>query len=437
MCTKPAALELQTVQEMYSADEDLYIIGACKNITSLDTLDEFRQFHNLTFPLSSSEELGSYYNLFNETFNTLGNNSVIIKKMPFYTEQSVIEESIEQSIVSYEGLYLIDDIKNYLLIESSEELNLEEIFYTENGIDVDFALVSSSNQNAVDISVDNTNRTISLIKNLDYGRTNVIISASLNSTGDEIYSRFTVHNSTAVFESFESGDLTKFSWIQEGSSPWEVTESKKFTGNYSLMSTGLNDGDNSELNLNINISEDDSISFAYLSTDNTGADYFEFKIDGVTNIGWYGYHPWEKLTFPLSAGTHHLSWNYTKTDFESDPNTNLYLDGIIFPESTVGIGSENYELRITNYELKQNYPNPFNPITRINYELRITNYETAEIVVYNTAGQKVWSSPITRYGSPVTDFVLFDGSALNSGVYYYSLVVDGKNIDTKSMILVK
>ena len=98
--------------------------------------------------------------------------------------------------------------------------------------------------------------------------------------------------------------------------------------------------------------------------------------------------------------------------------------------------NDNYELSIMNYELKQNHPNPFNPVTQINYELRITNYEFAEIVVHNSVGQKVWSSgnlPFTIHHSPL----YFDGSKLNSGIYYYSLVVDGKKMDTKSMILIK
>jgi len=98
---------------------------------------------------------------------------------------------------------------------------------------------------------------------------------------------------------------------------------------------------------------------------------------------------------------------------------------------------ENYELQITNYELKQNYPNPFNPVTKINYELRITNYELAEIVVYNAMGQSVWSSQLTTHSSQFTGSILFDGSKFNSGVYYYSLVVDGKKLTSKAMVLIK
>ncbi len=105
--------------------------------------------------------------------------------------------------------------------------------------------------------------------------------------------------------------------------------------------------------------------------------------------------------------------------------------------SGLSIDDNNYQLSVINYQLGQNYPNPFNPITKINYELQITNYELAEIVVYNSAGQMVWSSPVTRYGSPVTDFVLFDGSRFNSGVYYYSIIVDGKQLSTKKMVMIK
>jgi len=117
--------------------------------------------------------------------------------------------------------------------------------------------------------------------------------------------------------------------------------------------------------------------------------------------------------------------NTNLVDYESDYEFSI----------TSGVGIDNnYELGITNYELKQNYPNPFNPVTKINYELRITNYELAEIEVHNSAGQKVWSSKPLSLN---TNHCLFDGSALNSGIYYYSLVVDGKKIDTKSMVLIK
>ena len=106
------------------------------------------------------------------------------------------------------------------------------------------------------------------------------------------------------------------------------------------------------------------------------------------------------------------------------------------PDNAIG---DNYELAITNYELKQNYPNPFNPVTKISYRLpektmHASSLRLAEIVVYNAMGQMVWSSnPSTLNPNTCT----FDGSKFNSGVYYYSLVVDGKNMDSKAMLLIK
>ncbi len=149
---------------------------------------------------------------------------------------------------------------------------------------------------------------------------------------------------------------------------------------------------------------------------------------------------------------------------------NMGIDNFEFPEfdlagnnrvvgSTIDIGAyESNYVSINNnivdekqFSLSNNYPNPFNPETKINYELGgtlatngLTNYELAEIIVYNTMGQSVWSTPVGAKnllpGTATTNnhgSIQFDGSKFNSGVYYYSLIVDGMRIDTKSMILLK
>ncbi len=143
----------------------------------------------------------------------------------------------------------------------------------------------------------------------------------------------------------------------------------------------------------------------------------------------------------LSAGTYDL---YAERVFCEDKVVSniTVIDGEIIDidfnmlsELVVAIEeANNYELQITNYELKQNYPNPFNPVTKISYELRITNYESAEIVVYNSAGQQIWSSKPLSLN---TNHCIFDGSKFNSGIYFYSLVVDGKKVSTKSMVMIK
>jgi len=129
-----------------------------------------------------------------------------------------------------------------------------------------------------------------------------------------------------------------------------------------------------------------------------------------------------------------------------DTIENTYSDTII-AEICVGdyvdIYDDNYQLSIVNYQLEQNYPNPFNPVTKINYRLPVetmhaSSLQSAAIVVYNAMGQQVWSQILsTDHSSQMTGYCLFDGSEFNSGVYYYSLIVDGEKMDIKAMLLIK
>jgi hypothetical protein len=83
--------------------------------------------------------------------------------------------------------------------------------------------------------------------------------------------------------------------------------------------------------------------------------------------------------------------------------------------------------------LYQNYPNPFNPVTQIRFALKIT--ADVRLTVYNIAGQKVADLVKgTRLAGVHT--IDFDGSRLNSGIYYYTLEADGKTM-TKKMLMVK
>jgi photosystem II stability/assembly factor-like uncharacterized protein len=93
------------------------------------------------------------------------------------------------------------------------------------------------------------------------------------------------------------------------------------------------------------------------------------------------------------------------------------------------------------FYLGQNYPNPFNPITKISYELsrgvgtgEITSYVV--LSVYDITGKKVIDL-VNQKQSAGTYKVTFDGTNYSSGVYFYSLIVDGKLIDTKKMVLIK
>ena len=81
--------------------------------------------------------------------------------------------------------------------------------------------------------------------------------------------------------------------------------------------------------------------------------------------------------------------------------------------------------------LYQNAPNPFNQETRIRYELS-KDARTAQIVLYDMNGLqlKAYNLPL----QPKGEWVLQAGS-LPAGIYLYSLVVDGVQVDLKRMVL--
>jgi len=81
--------------------------------------------------------------------------------------------------------------------------------------------------------------------------------------------------------------------------------------------------------------------------------------------------------------------------------------------------------------LYQNSPNPFDVVTEIRYELA-TDSRTAEMIVFDMNGRQVRKFSNLKAGP---GSIQLEGSQLESGMYLYSLLVDGQEIDTKRMIL--
>ncbi len=81
-----------------------------------------------------------------------------------------------------------------------------------------------------------------------------------------------------------------------------------------------------------------------------------------------------------------------------------------------------------------NFPNPFTGETTISFSLTTNLHEKARIEIYNIRGQKVETLQITN--SP-NQQIVWNANNFANGVYFYKLVVDGKPVDTKKMILLK
>jgi hypothetical protein len=83
--------------------------------------------------------------------------------------------------------------------------------------------------------------------------------------------------------------------------------------------------------------------------------------------------------------------------------------------------------------LAQNIPNPFTDNTRIGITLPET-VKNARLYVYNMQGIQIKSFDINERGATS---VTIEGFSLQAGMYLYTLIADGKEVDTKKMILTK
>jgi glucuronoarabinoxylan endo-1,4-beta-xylanase len=91
--------------------------------------------------------------------------------------------------------------------------------------------------------------------------------------------------------------------------------------------------------------------------------------------------------------------------------------------------------------LMQNYPNPFNPFTTIRYELPVHTHVTLKI--FDVLGRDVRT--LVEADQQAGSYrVLFDGSNLASGVYFYRLQTHriergqaGDLVQSKKLLLLK
>ncbi|MFZ0456103.1 MAG: T9SS type A sorting domain-containing protein [Ignavibacteriaceae bacterium] len=83
--------------------------------------------------------------------------------------------------------------------------------------------------------------------------------------------------------------------------------------------------------------------------------------------------------------------------------------------------------------LNDAYPNPFNPTTLISYSITKPGFVTLKIL--DILGREV-TTLVNEEKMPGTYSVNFNGDRFASGIYFYSLITNGKII-TKKMLLIK
>jgi len=81
--------------------------------------------------------------------------------------------------------------------------------------------------------------------------------------------------------------------------------------------------------------------------------------------------------------------------------------------------------------LMQNVPNPFSTKTTIRYYIPETS-NNAKLMIFDMQGKLIKTYPVSNKKEGYTEI---NGGEMQPGMYMYSLIIDGKELDTKRMIL--
>ncbi len=93
-----------------------------------------------------------------------------------------------------------------------------------------------------------------------------------------------------------------------------------------------------------------------------------------------------------------------------------------------------------------NYPNPFNPSTTISFSLTMECAENTKIIIYNLKGQKICTLKCIDYvdvaSSQMMHSSVWDGrdennKSVSTGIYFYKLLIDDREVASNKMLLLK
>jgi len=109
-------------------------------------------------------------------------------------------------------------------------------------------------------------------------------------------------------------------------------------------------------------------------------------------------------------------------------------------DQVVSVEKQNsVSLRPAKFVLGKNYPNPFNPKTTIPYEIKKPSF--VNIVIHNMMGQHI-TTLVNENKSSGNFTTIWDGLDKNkanvaSGVYFYTLKINGQRLHSRKLLLIK
>lgn len=215
---------------------------------------------------------------------------------------------------------------------------------------------------------------------------------------------------------------------------WNASFINSNTGYVSCNSSGfkLFKTTNSGLNWDLFASHDDlaTLDLDYIPNTNFAFATAQQEIRVSTNSGLN----WGYIAHYLPADSVYLSQVDaidTNSVWLAADRGYLFKYDVNYMSPVIGINNINTEIP-DKFTLYQNYPNPFNPETLIKFD--VPKSGNISFKVYDALGRVIHSLNESKEAGSYE--ITFKGKDLASGVYYYSIEIDGFK-DVKKMVLLK
>ncbi len=230
-----------------------------------------------------------------------------------------------------------------------------------------------------------------------------------------------------AMETFESGDLSTFSW-QSNNNPWFVTTSGPYSGTYCAQSKqNLSNNAQSDLYITLTSVNDGNISYFRKVSSENGYDFFKFLIDNVEMDSQSGTVNWSQASYPVTAGTHTYRFRYTKDYSASSGSDCAWIDNIIFPgmgtmcveDTQDNVGMDDFSTLTTSI-----YPNPTSGMLHI-----ACSEPVQEVVIYDLSGRQ-----ISQQHASGDSQVSLNVHNLTDGIYFVRIITANNNTSISKFI---
>ncbi|KAF0203466.1 MAG: hypothetical protein FD170_1185 [Bacteroidetes bacterium] len=139
-----------------------------------------------------------------------------------------------------------------------------------------------------------------------------------------------------IIEDFETGNFSAYPWVNASNVPWAITTSQVNGGTYAARSGAIGDNASTTLEITMNVTANDNISFARKVSSEGGYDFLKFYIGSVEKGAWSGDVDWAVESYPVTAGQHTFKWIYSKDGSVTGGQDAAFIDDINFPSSNGG-----------------------------------------------------------------------------------------------------